>query len=80
MAAKKFLCRIRHTVQKMKLSVKNFFSKCEQIRNFLRICSHLLKKSTVESFIFSTMFFLENVLRTLAFTSYSFAHIIPEDR
>ena len=80
MAAKKFLCRIRHTVQKMKLSVKNFFSKCEQIRNFLRRCSHLLKKSTVESFIFSTMFFLENVLRTLAFTSYSFAHIIPEDR
>ena len=80
MAAKKFLCRIRHTVQKMKLSVKDFFSKCEQIRNFPRICLHLLEKSIVESFIFCTMFFLENVLKILAFTLYSFAHIIPEDR
>ena len=33
-----------HTVQKMKFSVKDFFSKCEQIRRKLRICSHLLKK------------------------------------
>ena len=26
-----------YTVQKMKLSIKDFFSKCEQIRSFLRI-------------------------------------------
>ena len=31
--------------QKMKFSNKNFFSKCDQIRTFLRIWSHLLKKS-----------------------------------
>ena len=33
-------------------SIKNFFSKCEQIRWKLRICSHLLKKSLMENFIF----------------------------
>ena len=33
------------TAQKMKLSIKDFFSKCDQILSFLRIWSHLLKKS-----------------------------------
>ena len=32
------------TAQKMKFSSKDFFSKCDQIRSFLRIWSHLLKK------------------------------------
>ena len=36
----------------MKLSIKNFFSKCDQIRSFLRIWSHLLKKSLMENFTF----------------------------
>ena len=36
----------------MKFSVKNLFSKCEQIRRKLWICSHLLKKSLTENFIF----------------------------
>ena len=36
----------------MKFSMKNFFSKCEQIRRNLRIWSHLLKKSLMENFIF----------------------------
>ena len=36
----------------MKFSVKNFFSKCDQIRKKLRIWSHLLKKSLMENFIF----------------------------
>ena len=35
---------------KMKVSIRNFFSKCDQIRNFLRIRSHLLKKSPMENF------------------------------
>ena len=30
------------TAQKMKFSIKDFFSKCDQIRSFLRIRSHLL--------------------------------------
>ena len=36
----------------MKFSVKDFFSKCDQIRNSLQIWSHLLKKSLMENFIF----------------------------
>ena len=40
------------TVQKMKFSVKDLFSKCDQIRSFLMIWSHLLKKSLMENFIF----------------------------
>ena len=40
------------TAQKMKLSIKDFFSQCDQIRRKLRIWSHLLKKSLMENFIF----------------------------
>ena len=40
------------TAQKMKFSIKDFSSNCEQIRSFLRIWSHLLEKSLVENFIF----------------------------
>ena len=36
----------------MKLSIKAFFSKYNQIRKKLRIRSHLLKKSLVEKLIF----------------------------
>ena len=41
-----------HKKQKMKFSIKVFFSKCDQIRGFLRIWSYLLKKSLTENFIF----------------------------
>ena len=34
----------------MKFPTKDFFSKCDQIRNFLRIWSHLLKKSFFKIF------------------------------
>ena len=40
------------TAEKMKFCIKDFFSKCAQIRSFLRIWSHLLKKSLMENFIF----------------------------
>ena len=36
---------ISYTAQKWILAFKDFFSKCDQISSFLRICSHLLKKS-----------------------------------
>ena len=39
----------------MKFPVKNFFSKCDQIRRKLRIWSHLLKKSLMENFIFCSV-------------------------
>ena len=37
---------------KMKFPVKDFFSKYDQIRSFLLIWPHLLKKSLMENFIF----------------------------
>ena len=40
------------TVQKIKFSIKDLFSKCDQFRSFLRIWSNLLKKSLMEKFIF----------------------------
>ena len=63
------------TVQKMKFSIHDFFSKCDKIRNFLRIWSHLLKKSLMENFIFCAvqthllLFFLQDgVFAKLFFT------------
>ena len=40
------------TTQDMKFSIKDSFSKCDQIRRKLRIWSNLLKKSLMENFIF----------------------------
>ena len=48
---------IPDTAQKMKSPIKDFFSKCDQLRSLLRICSHLLKKSLMENFIFSAVKF-----------------------
>ena len=39
----------------MKLSIKDFFSKCDQIRSFLQIWSHLLNKSLMENLVFCAM-------------------------
>ena len=36
----------------MKFSIKDLFIKWDQIRSFLQIWSHLLKKSLMENFIF----------------------------
>ena len=49
------------TAQKMKFSIKDFFSKCDQIRSFQRIWSHLLKKLLMENFIFCAVtYFSQN--------------------
>ena len=42
----------RCTSQKIKFSIKYFFSKCDQIRRKRRIWSHLLNKSLMTNFIF----------------------------
>ena len=39
---------LTQTAQKMKFSITDFFSKCDQIRRKLRIWSHLLKESLIE--------------------------------
>ena len=44
--------KINYTAQQMKFSIKDFFSRCEQIRGKLRVSSHLLKKSLMKNFIF----------------------------
>ena len=36
----------------MKFFIQDFFSKCDHIRKNLQICSHLLKRSLMENFIF----------------------------
>ena len=46
-----------HTAQKMKFSIKDFFSKFDQIRCFLWISSHLLKKLLMGNFIFCAISF-----------------------
>ena len=52
---------LTHTAQKMKFSIKDFFSKCDQIRRKLLILSHLLKKTLIENVIFCTVSFQANV-------------------
>ena len=43
------------TAQKMRFSIKDFFSKCDRICRKLRIWSHLLETSLMENFIFWTV-------------------------
>ena len=43
---------LTYTTQKMTFSIKDIFSKYEQIRRKLRIWSYLLKQSFMENFIY----------------------------
>ena len=40
------------TAQRIKYSINDFFSKCDQIGFFMLICLHLLQKSLMENFLF----------------------------
>ena len=51
----RLVIKTHHTAQKNKFSIKDFFSKCDQIRRKLRIWSHLLKKSLIENLIFCSV-------------------------
>ena len=53
------------TSQKMKFSIKDFFSKCDQIRRKVQIWSHLLHKSLMENFTFCAVFL--SVIKKFAF-------------
>ena len=48
-----------HCTKKMKFSIKDFLSKCEQIRRKLRNQSHLLKESLTENLISCAVIFTE---------------------
>ena len=61
------------TGQKMKFSIKYFFSKCDQIRRKLWIWSHLLKKSLIENFIFCAVIYFSIIV----FIFITINHIVP---
>ena len=44
--------QVQFTAQKMNFSIKDFFSKYDQIHSFLQIWSYLLEKSLMENFNF----------------------------
>ena len=56
-------CFFDCTAQKINFSIKDFFSKCDQIRSFLRIWSHLLKKSLMEKFTFSAVLIMDHEIK-----------------
>ena len=63
----------RITAQKMKFSIKDFFSKCDQICSFLRILTHLLKKSLMGNLILCAV---HNMFHAKHFgTEFSISHI-----
>ena len=49
-------CNLISLHKKMKFSIKDFFSKCYQIRRKLRIWLHLLKKSLMDNFTFRAVY------------------------
>ena len=56
----------------MTFSIKDFFSKCDQIRRKLRIWLHLLRKFLMENFIFYVVHFLMTLSDRLPTTMASF--------
>ena len=64
------------TAQKMKFSVKDFFSKCDQSCKTLRIWSHLLKKSLLENFISYAVYQMnEYILNDEKLTQLKFSYL-----
>ena len=69
------------TAQKMKFSNKDFFSKCDQICRFLRIWSHVLKKSLIENirlkiffllFLSASYLFSNSLIRNCFFENFNY--------
>ena len=56
--------------QKIKFSIKDFFSKCDQFQKKIRVWSHLLKKFLMENFIFCEASILISVFNKQAVWSY----------
>ena len=60
------------TAQKMKFFIKDFFSKCEQIRRKRRIWSHLLKKSLMKNFVVCAVLVMNYFYLFLCIKCYKF--------
>ena len=54
--------QLNNTAQKLNFAITDFFSKCDQICSFLRIWSHLLKKSVKENSFFEQAWYFIDVL------------------
>ena len=63
------------TAQKLKFSVKDLFSKCDQILRKLRIWSHLLKKSLMENFSFCAV----NAVQCIIIYEFIFCEVILKE-
>ena len=62
-------CRCGTAETKMKFSMKDFFSKCDQMSSFLRIWSHLLKKPLMENIIFGQCILLFSSISISTFSN-----------
>ena len=64
---------VRLTAQKLKFSIMNFFSKCDQIHRILWVWLYLLKKSSMENFIFCAVIqrSTENLFTHLGWTVFA---------
>ena len=61
MSALSQVVKVTSTAKRTKLSIKDIFSKCDQIHWLLRIWSHSLKKSLTENFLYSSQCFSKNI-------------------
>ena len=68
----------KSTAQKMKFSIIDFFGKRDQIRNFLRIWSYLLRKFLMENFTFCAVKFGKNKIMTTKKPSYLLMNNVDE--
>ena len=70
--------RICDNPQKLKYFIKGFFSECDQICSFLRIWSHLLKKSLMENFLVSILHSVVRLVITFPFSPLNhFSYVWP---
>ena len=67
--------------KKLMFSIKDFFSKCDQIRRKLCVWSHLLKKSFMENFIFCAGTFTRFCIQTrlLVFCFFQLFHKVVSE-
>ena len=60
---KHILIKSFHCTKKNEISIKDLFSKCNQIRRKQQIWSHLLKKSLMENLIFCAVFYETDIIQ-----------------
>ena len=53
----RLMSKLRALYKQAKFTIRDFFSKCDQTRRFLRIWSHFLKKFLMENFLFCAVVF-----------------------